>query len=80
MIIMKMIMMINPSKSARKYKLQSINKKQKVYSNLFAHSNARISNLPRCAVLPDCFRAIDFAVQQLKMRYVCHLFIFICFR
>lgn len=77
MIIMKMIMMINPSKSARKYKLQSINK---VYSNLFAHSKARISKLPRCAVLPDCFRAIDFAVQQLKMRYVCHLFIFICIR
>lgn len=75
-----MIIMINPSKSARKYKLQSINKKQKVYSNFFARSKARTSNLPRCAVLPDCFRAIDFAVQQLKMRYVCHVFIFTCIR
>lgn len=58
------------------YKLQSINKKQKVYCKLLAQSKARISNFPRYAVLPDCFRAIDFAAQQLKMRYVCHLFFF----
>lgn len=69
--------MINSSKSAWMYKLQSINKKQKVYSKLLARSKARISNLPRYAVLPDCFRAIDFAAQQLKLRCLSFIFFYL---